>query len=186
MKILLLNKYRKQQQNWAKFLKSWLYEGILILDKEYNYFDSTLVIGQDKGNHPIYSHSSNTMWGGTIFIDPNQAYKEAYLESELTTIARVHCANIKKANIPLRQKRIMDFVLGVAHENGHIRMGHGRLKGNYSDTKSNYRQLVELEAERETYLIASKLKYKDKTWLEIIEPEPIDVTYNFKEVLNIK
>ena len=38
---------------------------------------------------------------------------------DLNTIARWHSSNLKKANIPHKQKRIIDCMISILHEIGH-------------------------------------------------------------------
>ena len=186
MKVIFLRKYKRVFKK-KNYLENYLVEGLIILRDRYTYFDCTLIVDKsEKNGDAIFSNSQNNIYGGVIYLDPERAFKEDYQEKDLTTLARQHCANIKKADIPLKQKRLMDFVLGVAHEVGHIRAGHGRFPGKvelYDDIKGDYRQSMEKDAEREVYVLANQLKYKDKTWLEIIEPEPLDNFVNIKDLL---
>ena len=176
MKLIPLGKYQKP--------KKYIIEGLIMLSDYYAYLDFVLVLGTKGTYHPIYSRSTNDLYGGTVFIDPESAFKANYVNKDLNTIARIHMANVKAAKIPLEQARLMDFVLGVAHEVGHIRMGHGRLLNRHLyNTNDKYRQLCELEAEREVYIFCSQYKYKDQAWIDIIEPEPIDTVYDYKDII---
>lgn len=168
-------KFRKYRRLYAKcFYKkkqietNYLVEGVTKLKNTYTYFDATCIIDKvEKGDHPVYCYSGLNLWGGVIVIDPEKAFNADYKSKDLVTEARIHCENIKKANIPLKQKRLMDFVLGVAHEVGHLRAGHARWPKPKEDSKEY--QNMESEAEKEVLWIASTLYYKDKTWLDIIQ-----------------
>jgi len=191
-KFICLNKYKKllkKDNSW----ESYLGLGIKILVKYYTYFDCTIVIGKmDKGGSPVICSSGNNIWSGVIFIDPEAGFKEQYDEETKNrkTIARDHMTNLKKADIPLKQKKLIDFVLGVAHEIGHLRLAQGRTESNLGklgkydkEADLELTQTLEYEAEREVYFLANELKYKDKTWLDIIEPEPIKFEHNLKDTL---
>lgn len=161
MNIVFRGKYAKLVNAQHKKEKGWLYEAYVII---YRYYESseftTLVSPKLRGEHPVYCYI-NTKF---IFIDPDAGYKEDYVDKSLNTISRWHCANIKKANISQKQKRIMDFVLGVAHEVGHIKADHHMIN---IDNKDDYSyQQKEIEAEQEVYRVAAYNK-----WLDIIEPE---------------
>ena len=187
-KFVILNHYKtRKNKDINKFTKSYIWEGICILNEYYSFFDCTILIAKmEKGGAPVYCYSGNNLWSGIVFIDPEAGFKENYQNKDRETIARVHCANIKKANIPIRQKKLMDFVLGIAHEIGHLRLAQGRTKPKEkydieADTKLT--QLLEYEAEREVYFLANELKYKNQKWLDIIEPEPIHFEHNLKDTL---
>jgi hypothetical protein len=171
MKLLLLKQYKKKYYNQSKS-NDWLRNGINKIYEFYSHYDFTLVIDKSsKLDHPIFSNSSNNLFGGIIYVDPIKAFKEDYKDPTLETIARTHCKNIKKSNLKKHEKLYLDFVLGVCHEVGHLKKQHGVYNDHnryWEDTQ--YRQMIEIEAEEEVLQKAQFILINGKIALDIIEP----------------
>lgn len=160
MHTIYRGKYQKIVLQQQEKKKGWLIEGHRLLHKYYNNLTFVALVSPKLAKEdPVYCYPYDPF----CFIDPDAGFKAEYTDTELETLARWHCANIKAADISQSQKRTMDFVLGVAHEIGHWKASHHHI--DMATKEDFYYQQKEIEAEQEVYRVASFFG-----WLDIIEP----------------